>query len=283
MNNFKTVILLGALTGIFLFIGGAVGGQGGMIIALVFAGIMNLVSYWFSDSIVLRSYGAQPLSETEAPEIHHMINELCQNAGIPKPRVYFINEESPNAFATGRDPQHGAVVLSTGIMKLMSHDELKGVIAHELSHIRHRDTLIQSVAATIGGAIMFLGYQMRWFALFTGGGGGRDDDDHGGIFGLLAMAILAPLAAFLIQMAISRSREYIADQGAAELSHNPYGLASALEKLGVYTKRIPMDASQQTAHLFIVSPLSGKGFASIFSTHPPLEDRIARLRAIRLG
>ncbi|HLP59224.1 MAG TPA: zinc metalloprotease HtpX, partial [Candidatus Deferrimicrobium sp.] len=254
----------------------------GMIIALVFAGIMNLVAYWFSDSIVLRSYGAQPLSETEAPEIHRMIEELCSNAGIPKPKVYFINEESPNAFATGRNPEHGAIVLSNGIMKLMARDELKGVIAHELSHIRHRDTLIQSIAATIGGAIMFLGYQMRWFAFFTGGGG-HDDDDNGGILGLLAMAILAPIAAFLIQMAISRSREYIADQGAAELSHSPYGLASALEKLGIYSKRIPMEASQQTAHLFIVSPLSGKGFASIFSTHPPLEERIARLRAMRLG
>lgn len=282
MNNFKTVLLLGVLTGLFLFIGGAAGGQAGMLIALVLAGVMNLAAYWFSDSIVLRTYGAQPLSETDAPEIHRSIEELCMNARIPKPRVYFINEESPNAFATGRDPKHGAVVLSTGIMKLMGRDELKGVIAHELSHIRNRDTLIQSVAATIGGAIMFLAHQMRWFALFTGGRG-RDDDDNGGIFGLLAMVILAPLAAFLIQMAISRSREYIADQSAAELSHNPYGLASALEKLGAYTKRIPMQATQQTAHMFIVSPLSGKGFASIFSTHPPLEDRIARLREMRIG
>ncbi|MCX6578582.1 MAG: zinc metalloprotease HtpX [Candidatus Aminicenantes bacterium] len=282
MNNFKTVLLLGVLTGLFLFIGGAAGGQGGMLIALVLAGVMNLAAYWFSDSIVLRTYGAQPLSETEAPEIHRSIEELCVNARMPKPRVFFINEESPNAFATGRDPKHGAIVLSTGIMKLMGRDELKGVIAHELSHIRNRDTLIQSVAATIGGAIMFLAHQMRWFALFTGGGS-RDDDDNGGIFGLLAMVILAPLAAFLIQMAISRSREYIADQDAAELNHNPYGLASALEKLGTYTKRIPMHASQQTAHMFIVSPLSGKGFASIFSTHPPLEDRIARLREMRLG
>jgi len=282
MNNFKTVLLLGVLTGLFLFIGGAAGGQAGMLIALGIAGVMNLAAYWFSDSIVLRTYGAQPLSETEAPEIHRSIEELCMNAKMPKPRVFFINEESPNAFATGRDPKHGAIVLSTGIMKLMGRDELKGVIAHELSHIRNRDTLIQSVAATIGGAIMFLAHQMRWFALFTGGGS-RDDDDNGGIFGLLAMVILAPLAAFLIQMAISRSREYIADQSAAELNHNPYGLASALEKLGTYTKRIPMHASQQTAHMFIVSPLSGKGFASIFSTHPPLEDRIARLREMRLG
>jgi heat shock protein HtpX len=282
MNNLKTVLLLGVLTGLFLFIGGAAGGQAGMLIALVLAGVMNLAAYWFSDSIVLRTYGAKPLSETEAPEIHRSIEELCVNARMPKPRVFFINEESPNAFATGRDPKHGAIVLSTGIMKLMGRDELKGVIAHELSHIRNRDTLIQSVAATIGGAIMFLAHQMRWFAFFTGGSS-RDDDDNGGIFGLLAMVILAPLAAFLIQMAISRSREYIADQSAAELNHNPYGLASALEKLGTYTKRIPMHASQQTAHMFIVSPLSGKGFASIFSTHPPLEDRIARLREMRMG
>ena len=282
MNNVKTVLLLGALTGVFLFVGGAVGGREGMIIALIIAGIMNLVSYWFSDSIVLRTYGAQPLSETEAPKVHQMIEEICANAGIPKPKVYFINEESPNAFATGRDPKHGAIVLSTGIMKLMNHEELKGVIAHELSHIRHRDTLISTVAATIGSAIMFIAYQMRWFAIF-GGVGGRDDDNRGGIFGLLALAILAPLAAFLIQMAISRSREYVADQGAAELNHDPYGLASALEKLGTYSKRIPMHATQQTAHLFIVSPLSGKGFASLFSTHPPLEDRIARLREMRLG
>lgn len=279
MNNIKTVILLGALTGLFLFIGGMVGGQSGMIIALVFAGIMNIAAYWFSDSIVLRTYGAQPLSETEAPEVHRMVEELSRNAGVPKPKVYVLNEESPNAFATGRDPQHGAIALSAGIIKLMNRDELKGVIAHELSHIRHRDTLIQAVAATVAGAIMFLAYQMRWLAFFTGG----DDDDEGGILGLLLMAILAPIAAFLIQMAISRSREYKADQGAAEISHNPYGLASALEKLGHYTKRIPMKTMQQTAHLFIVSPLSGRGFASIFSTHPPLEERIARLRAARLG
>ncbi len=279
MNNIKTVILLGALTGLFLFIGGMVGGQSGMIIALIFAGILNIAAYWFSDRIVLRTYGAQPLREAEAPEIHRMVEELSHNAGIPKPKVYALNEESPNAFATGRDPQHGAIALSAGIIKLMNRDELKGVIAHELSHIRHRDTLIQAVAATIAGAIMFLAYQMRWLAFFTGG----DDDEEGGILGLLLMAILAPIAAFLIQMAISRSREYKADQGAAEISHNPYGLASALEKLGHYTKRIPMRATQQTAHLFIVSPLSGRGLASIFSTHPPLEDRIARLRATRLG
>jgi heat shock protein HtpX len=232
MNNLKTVILLGALTGLFLFIGGMVGGQNGMIIALVFAGILNISAYWFSDKIVLRTYGAQPLSESQAPDIHRMVEELCREADIPRPKVYVINEESPNAFATGRNPQHGAIALSTGIIKVMNREELKGVIAHELSHIRHRDTLIQTTAATIAGAIMFLAYQMRWFA-FLGGG---DDDDGGGILGLLVMAILAPFAAMLIQMAISRSREYKADAGAAVLTHNPEGLASGLEKLGHYSK-----------------------------------------------
>jgi heat shock protein HtpX len=275
MNNLKTVILLGALTGLFLFVGGLVGGQNGMFIALVFAGIMNIAAYWFSDKIVLRSYGAQPLSETQAPDIHRMIEELCREADIPKPMVYVINEESPNAFATGRNPQHGAIALSTGIIKIMNREELKGVIAHELSHIRHRDTLIQTAAATIAGAIMFLAYQMRWFAFL---GGSSDDDDGGGILGLLVMAVLAPFAAMLIQMAISRSREYKADAGAAALTHNPEGLASGLERLGYYSKRIPMRATSQTAHLFIVSPLSGKSLSTIFSTHPPLEERVNRLR-----
>ncbi len=275
MNNLKTVILLGALTGLFLFVGGLVGGQNGMFIALAFAGIMNIAAYWFSDKIVLRMYGAQPLSETQAPDIHRMVEELCREAEIPKPMVYVINEESPNAFATGRNPQHGAIALSTGIIKVMNREELKGVIAHELSHIRHRDTLIQTAAATIAGAIMFLAYQARWFAFL---GGSRDDDDRGGVLGLLVMAILAPIAAVLIQMAISRSREYKADAGAATLTHNPEGLASGLEKLGHYTRRIPMRAASQTAHLFIVSPLSGKSLASIFSTHPPLEERVNRLR-----
>jgi heat shock protein HtpX len=278
MNNIKTVILLGALTGLFLLVGGVAGGQSGMLIALVLAGIMNIAAYWFSDKIVLRTYGAQPLSEAQAPEIYQMVEELSQRAGIPRPAIYILNEESPNAFATGRDPQHSAIALSTGIIKLMTPDQLKGVIGHELSHIRHRDTLIQTAAATIAGAIMFLAYQMRWFA-FLGGG---DDDENGGVLGLLLMAILAPLAAMLIQMAISRSREYRADQGSAQLTRNPEGLASGLEKLGVYSRRIPMKATQQTAHLFIVSPLSGKGLMNLFSTHPPLQDRIARLRTLAL-
>jgi len=278
-NNIKTVALLGLLTGLFLFIGGALGGRGGMIVALVFAGVMNLASFWFSDKIVLKMYGAQPLSESEAPGIHGMVNELSQRAGIPKPKVYVLNEESPNAFATGRNPDHAAIALSAGIMKLMNREELRGVIGHELSHILHRDTLIQTAAATLAGAIMFLAHQMQWFAFL--GGSSRDDDDNGGIVGLLAMAILAPIAAMLIQMAISRSREYKADASAAELTHNPEGLASSLEKLGYYTRRVPMHATTQTAHLFIVSPLSAKGFAGLFSTHPPLEERVARLRAYR--
>lgn len=282
MNNIKTVILLGALTGLFIFIGGMAGGRGGMIIALVFAGIMNIAAYWFSDKIVLKMYGAKPISEAEAPEVYGMVHELCSAANMPIPKIYIMNEDSPNAFATGRNPNHAAVALTTGIMKLLNREELKGVIAHELSHIRHRDTLIQAAAATIAGAIMFLAHQARWFA-FLGGGRSSDDDDNGGIFGLLAIAILAPLAAMLIQMAISRSREYKADLGAAEISHNPEGLASSLEKLAYYSKRVPMEASMQTAHLFIVSPLSGKGVLNLFSTHPPLEDRIAKLRAIRLG
>jgi len=277
MNNVKTIILLGALTGLFLFIGGMVGGRNGMLIAFIFAGVMNIAAYWFSDTIVLRTYKVQPLSESQNPQIHSMLEELCREAEIPKPKLYVINQESPNAFATGRNPHHGAIALSSGIIKMMSLEELKGVIAHELSHIRHRDTLIQSVSATLAGAIMFLAYQMRWFAFL---GGGSDDDD-GGILGLLVMAILAPIAAMMIQMAISRSREYKADEGAAALTHNPEGLASGLEKLGYYSKRIPMQTTRQTAHLFIVSPLTGKSLMNLFSTHPPLESRIEKLRSMR--
>ncbi|MGE5340545.1 MAG: zinc metalloprotease HtpX [Candidatus Omnitrophota bacterium] len=282
MNNIKTVLLLGVLTGLFLFVGGAIGGHGGMMIALVLAAVMNLGAYWFSDKIVLHTYGAQPLSESDAPDIHRMVEELCQRAHMPKPQIYVIDEESPNAFATGRNPEHAAIAVTTGIMKLMSREELRGVIAHELSHVRHRDTLISTISATIAGAIMFLAHMMQMFAFF--GGGNSDDDNRGGnLIGLLVMAILAPIAATMIQMAISRSREYKADLGGAELTHNPEGLASGLEKLGYYSRRIPLPATNQTAHLFIVSPLSGKSFINLFSTHPPLEERIARLRAIRLG
>lgn len=282
MNQAKTVLLLGALTGLLLLIGGMIGGKAGMVIALVLAAVMNLSAWWFSDSIVLRMHKARPLGMQEAPRIHAMVETLSQRAGIPSPRVYVMEHPSPNAFATGRDPSKGVVVVSTGLMQLLDDRELEGVLAHELSHILHRDTMVQSIAATLGGAIMMLAYQMRWFA-FLGGGAGRDDDDGGGILGLLAMAILAPLAASLIQMAISRSREYGADDGSARLTHNPEGLASALEKLGRESRRIPLQTHSQAAHLFIVSPLRADLLARLFSTHPPLKDRIERLRAMSVS
>jgi len=276
----KTVLLLGALTGIFLLIGGMAGGRQGMLLALVFAGLMNFISYWFSDKIVLKAYRANELPESEAPRIYAMVRELSQQAQIPMPSIYVFEQDSPNAFATGRNPAKAVIALSRGIIQLMGEAELKGVIAHELTHVINRDTLLATIAATLAGAIMFLGYQMRWLGLFSGG---RDDDNRGGVLGMIVMAILAPLAATIIQMAISRSREYKADAGSAELTHNPEGLASALEKLTAYSKRLPLQATQQTAHLFIVSPLSGKSLLSLFSTHPPIEERVARLRQMRLS
>jgi heat shock protein HtpX len=280
MNNLKTVLLLGALTGLFLFIGGMAGGQQGMLLALGFAGLMNFVSYWFSDKIVLKAYRASTLPESEAPRIYAMVRELSQQAQIPMPSIYVFDQESPNAFATGRNPAKAVIALSRGIIQLMGEGELKGVIAHELTHVINRDTLLATIAATLAGAIMFLGHQMRWFGLFAGG---RDDDNRGGVMGMLVLAILAPLAAMIIQMAISRSREFKADAGSAQLTHDPEGLAAALEKLTVYSKRLPLQATQQTAHLFIVSPLSGKSLLSLFSTHPPLEERVNRLRQMRFS
>jgi len=281
MNHTKTVLLLGALTGLFLLVGYAIGGNNGMLIALGFAGVFNFASYWFSDKIVLRAYGAAELSESEAPQVHRMVRELAESARIPMPRVYVIDQESPNAFATGRNPQHAAIALTRGIMSLMSQEQLRGVVAHELSHVLSRDTLIQTVAATLAGAIMFLAQQMRFLAFFSGG---HDDDDRGGnMLGVLLMAILAPIAAMLIQLAISRSREYKADASAAQMTHQPEGLASALEKLETYSKRVPLQATSQTAHLFIVNPLSGKSLLALFSTHPPIAERVARLRQMRIA
>ena len=279
MNNLKTVILLGAMTGIFLFVGGMAGGESGMLIAFIFAAVMNVGAYWFSDKIVLKVYKAVELQEADFPDIYRTVRRLTEKANIPMPKIYFLNQDSPNAFATGRNPENSAIALSKGIIELMSREELEGVIAHELTHIINRDTLISTVAATISGAIMFLAYQMRWFAIL---GGGRDDDDNGGVLGLLLMAVLAPLAATIIQMAISRSREFKADSGAANLTRNPNGLASGLQKLGHYSKRIPMKATKQTAHMFIVNPFSGKGLLKLFSTHPPIEERVERLRTMQI-
>jgi len=280
MNQMKTLFLLGSLTGLLLFIGGMAAGKAGMILALIVAAVMNLSAWWFSDKIVLRMQKARPLMENEAPRIYAMVAALSQRARIPPPRMYLMENNSPNAFATGRDPSRGAVVVSTGLLKILDEKELEGVLGHEISHIRNRDTMVQSIAATLGGAIMMLAYQMRWFAFL---GGGRDDDEGGGILGLLAMTLLAPLAASLIQMAISRSREYGADEGAARLTHNPEGLASALEKLDRESRRLPMRTSSQAAHLFIVSPLRRDFLARLFSTHPPMEERVARLRSMSVG
>jgi heat shock protein HtpX len=273
-NTLKTTLLLGLLTGLIVWIGGYFGGQGGMIFAFLFAVIMNFGAYWFSDRIVLRMYRAREVDPGQAPGLYRIVERLAQKAGIPTPRVYVIPSASPNAFATGRNPEHAVVAVTDGILRLMSDEELEGVLAHELGHVRNRDILIGSIAATLAGAVMILGSMARWAAIF---GGFSRDDDEGGIFGLLFMAIVAPLAAMLIQMAISRTREYKADASAAELTGTPYGLANALEKLGKATQRIPMQATPSTAHMFIVNPLSGRSMMKLFSTHPPLEDRIRRL------
>jgi heat shock protein HtpX len=278
-NQVKTFLLLAGLTVFLVFMGNLIGGRGGMYIAFIIALAMNFFSYWFSDKIVLRMYGAQEVSPAEAPELHRLVEELAWEAGIPKPRVYIIPDESPNAFATGRNPEHGAVACTQGIMRILTPTELKGVLAHEIGHIRNRDILIQTVAATMAGAIMILADMARFTAIF---GGARDDDDGGlGVLGTLVMAIVAPLAAMLIQMAISRSREYIADETGAKLCHNPESLARALEKLAYGVQVAPMDAKPATEPLFIVNPLTGGSLMNLFSTHPPIEERVARLRAMR--
>ncbi len=276
LNQIKSFAFLTILTLLFVWIGGMIGGQSGMIIAFVLAFFMNFFSYWFSDKIVLAAYRAKPVSESEAPELYAIVRELATKAGIPMPKIYIIPSPQPNAFATGRNPEHAAVAVTTGILQLLNREELKGVLGHELGHIIHRDILIQSIAATIAGAIMVLASMARWAAFF--GGFSRDDDDAGGIIGLLVLSILAPLAATLIQLAISRSREYLADKKGAELAGNPLYLANALKKLDAYSKELPMpQANPQTAHMFIVNPLSGKALAKLFSTHPPIEDRVKRL------
>jgi len=281
MNTIKIGLLLGALTGLLMLIGGWFGGQQGVVIAFIFAMVMNFGSYWFSDKIVLRMYKAQAVSENEAPELYATVKNLALKASMPMPRVYIIPGDTPNAFATGRNEQHAVVAVTEGILRILGKDELEGVIAHELTHIRNRDILIGSIAATLAGAIVMLAHMAQWAAMF--GGAGRDDDEGGGsnIVGLILMAVLAPIAATLIQMAISRSREYLADAGGAKISGKPYSLAGALEKLSRASQTMPMEANPSTAHMFIVNPLTGRSLMNLFSTHPPIEERIARLRSMR--
>jgi heat shock protein HtpX len=278
-NIFKTGLLLAALTAMLVLIGGAIGGQEGMIIAFVLAAAMNFASYWFSDKIVLTAYGARPIDEAQAPRLHAVVRQLCTRAGIPMPAVYMIPTDTPNAFATGRNPQHAAVAVTEGIMRILSEDELEGVLAHELAHVANRDVLISTIAATLAGAITYLAQMAQWSAMF----GGRRDDDEGGTNPIAAilLAVLAPLAAMLIQMAVSRSREYQADASGAQLAGRAGGLINALGKLQMANEAAPMHASPATAHLFIVNPLSGQSLMKLFATHPPLEDRIARLRTMR--
>jgi len=282
MNTIKTVGLLTFMTVLLIFVGGAVGGKGGMIIAFMMALVMNFVSYWFSDKIVLSMYGAKPVTESEAPELHSMVRRLSQRAGIPMPKLYIMESETPNAFATGRDPEHGVVAVTTGIMRLLGQDEVEGVIAHELAHIKHRDILIGTIVATIAGAISMIAQMAHWAMLF--GGGRRDDDEGGSPVVALVMMIVAPIAAMLVQMAISRTREYEADRGGVAIAGNPYGLANALLKLERGAQVIPMEnAKPATAHMFIVNPLTGGGIMSLFSTHPPIAERVKRLKEASRG
>lgn len=274
-NTFKTAFLMTALTLLLMFLGRAFGGQNGMIFALVLAGIMNFVAYFFSDKIALATYRAQPVTREELPRVYQVVERLTQKIGIPMPKIYVIPTDSPNAFATGRNPQHASVAVTQGILNLLSDEELEGVLGHELGHVRNRDILISSIAATVAGAITMLASMGRWAIIF--GGMERDDRDRGGGLAALFMLIVAPIAATLIQLAISRSREYEADHTGAEFTGNPYALASALQKLDAYSRRLPMVASPSTAHLFIVQPLLGMNLGTLFSTHPPIAKRIERL------
>jgi heat shock protein HtpX len=278
-NLVKTTLLLAVLTAFIMWIGQLLGGRQGMVIALVLAAGMNFFSYWYSDKLVLKMYRAREATPQQAPEIFAMVRQLAQNAGLPMPKIFIVPSEAPNAFATGRNPENAVVAVTDGLVRLMNRQEIMGVLAHELAHVKNRDILIGSIAATLAGAIMLLASMARWSMIF---GGGRDDDNSGGsgIIGLIVMSILAPMAAMIIQMAISRSREYQADATGAAISGDPEGLANALEKLGAASGRLPMNASPSTAHMLIVNPLSGRNLMHLFSTHPPLEERIARLRGI---
>lgn len=280
-NLMKTGVLLAALTVLLVLIGGALGGQSGMVMAFFLAMVMNFGSYWFSDRIVLTMYRAQPVDEAQAPGLYRIVRTLATRAGMPMPRVYVLPDETPNAFATGRNPQHAAIAVTEGIMRVMSEEELEGVLAHELSHVQNRDTLIMAIAATLAGAITYMAHMAQWAMIF--GGGRRDSDEDsggGGVVGGLLMIVLAPIAATLIQLAVSRSREFQADASGAQMAGQPWGLAKALEKLETASKMATMHATPATAHLFIVNPLTGGGWTTLFSTHPPVAERVARLRAM---
>ena len=283
-NTLKTALLLGLLTAVLLIGGQAFGGRQGLYIALFFAIAMNFSGYFFSDRIALSMYSAQPVTDADNPEVYRrvepIVRNLTQRMGLPMPRLWLIPDDSPNAFATGRNPSHASVAFTAGILRLMNDSEIEGVVAHELGHVLHRDILISSVAAMIAGMITFLASMARWGMIF-GGASRRDDDDRGGALGMVFMAILAPIAALLIQMAISRSREYDADAASAKYIGSPYPLINGLEKLETWSKRIPMEATPATAHLFIIKPFTGGGFMRLFSTHPSTEDRIARLQGMR--
>lgn len=277
-STIKTVLLLGLLSAMIIFFGGLLGGRAGLFIAFILALVMNVGSYWFSDKIVMKMYGAQELAPQDAPALHRMVEELAHNAGIPKPKVCIMAQDAPNAFATGRDPEHGVVCVTQGIMRLLSTEELRGVLAHELAHIKNRDILIQSVAGVMASVIMYMASMAQWSAIF---GLGRNDEDSPNPIVTLVLAMVAPMAAMLVQMGISRSREYLADETGAAIAANPLSLASALEKLQAAAQRVPMQAGNEaTAHMFIVNPFSASRMAGLFSTHPPIEERVQRLRAM---
>jgi len=283
MNRLKTTLLLSLLTVLMVLMGNAIGGQTGMVFAFLMAAAMNFFSYWFSDRIVLKMYGAREIGENDHPAFYGMVRRLTLKAGLPMPRVYLIPSDSPNAFATGRNPQHAAVAATEGILRILSSEELEGVMAHELAHVQNRDILVGTIAATFAGAISMIGSMLQWGALL---GAGRSDDEEGsgGLIGSLVMAIIAPIAAMLIQMAVSRSREYLADESGARICGKPLALANALRKLHAASRMLPMtEARPATAHMFIVNPLTGGGLLSLFSTHPPMEERIARLEGMARG
>jgi heat shock protein HtpX len=279
MNNVKTLLLLVTLTLILIWAGASLGGKQGMTVAFIFALGINFFAYWFSDKIVLGMYRARKVTESEAPELYGIVRRLAQKAEMPMPKVYIIEQEQPNAFATGRNPKHAAVAVTTGMMRMLSQEELQGVIGHELAHIRHRDILVSTIAATIAGAISFLAQMAQWAMIFGHRG---DDEERGNPLAALVMMIVGPIAALIIQMAISRSREYSADEGGARLAGNPRYLSGALRKLHLASQKIPMNANPATSHMFIVNPLSGGGILKLFSTHPPIEERITRLDSMSL-